>query len=247
MHMRELWGHRLGLAIALAIALLAAARTQGFTFFPPGLDRADGDARAVAHIFVDTPRPIAVDLRQSTYDIDGLIDQTLLVSNATASVAVRERIAARAGLPVGAISIETPLSVKHPVGIAEPGASRAPLYRVGIQANPTVPLIDVNAQAPTEPAAVRLADDAADALGSYLASLARGHATPLGSRLELVRLGRAQPLAGDGGHGPISTLLVFVLVFAAASATVLFVTRVRRGWRAAADAHDADRAPPLRP
>jgi hypothetical protein len=253
MHMRELWEHKLGFAIALAIALLAAARTQGASLSPPGFERSAEDGRAATHLLVDTPQSLTVDLRQSTYDIGGLIDQTLLVSNATAGIAVRERIAAKAGLPANAIKIETSLSAQYPVAVTEEGGPlgaeeplRAP-YRIGIQANPTVPLIDINAQAPTEGAAVKLADAAAAGFRSYLASLARGHATPPGSRIELVRLGRAQPLATDSGTGPIATLLIFGLVFAAASATVLFVTRVRRGWRAGDDGLDTHRAPPVRP
>lgn len=239
MHMRELWEHKLGFAIALAIALLAAGRMYGFSIFPPDLDHSAGNGRAVTHVLVDTPQSTTVDLRQGTYDLEGLNNRALLVSNAMASAAVVERIASRAVVPPNAIRINTPLNAEYPEGVTESGGLQgaeglfpALLYRLDIQANPTVPLIDINTEAPTQDAAVKLADAAADGLNSYLTAIARSDATPSGSRINLVQLGRAQPVATSRGAGPALTLFVFALVFAAASATVLFVTRVRKGWRA---------------
>jgi hypothetical protein len=239
MHMRELWERKLGFAIALAIALLAAGRMYGLGFFPPGLEGSAGDGRAVTHVLVDTPQSTTVDLRQSTYDIEGLTSRALLVSNAMASATVRERIASRAGVAASAIRIDTPLNAEYPEGVAESGGpqgaeglSPASRYRLDIQANPTVPLIDVNAEAPTRDAAVKLANAAVDGLDSYLGATAGGDATPPGSRIDLVQLGPAQPLTPSRGASPVLALLVFALVFAAAAATVLLVTRVRRGWRA---------------
>ena len=98
--MRELWDHKLGFALALTLALLVAARMAGFGLLPPRLDASTGPGRAVTHLLVDTPQSTTVDLRQSTYDIEGLTNQALLVGNAMASSTVRERIAARAEVPV---------------------------------------------------------------------------------------------------------------------------------------------------
>jgi hypothetical protein len=238
MHMRELWEHKLGFAIALAIALLAAGRTYGFSLFPPGLERSADNGRAATHVLVDTPQSTTVDLRQGIYDIEGFTNQALLVSNAMASAALRELIASRAGVPANAIRVTTPLNAEYPEAVAESGGpqgaeglSQASPYRLGIQANPTVPLIDINTEAPTQDSAVKLADVAADGLNSYLAAIARSNATP-DSRINLVQLGPAQPVATSRGAGWALTLLVFTLVFSAASATVLFVVRVRKGWRA---------------
>jgi hypothetical protein len=239
MHMRELWEHKLGLTIALAVALLAAGRLYGIGLFPPSLERSAGGGRAVAHVLVDTPHSTTVDLRQSTYDIDGLTSRALLASNAMASAAVRDRIAGRAGVPAGAIKTSTPLNAEYPEGVAESGGpqgaeggSPAPPYRLDIQANPTVPLVDIDTEAPTQRTAVKLAEAAVYGLDSYLAAAG---ATLPGSRIVLVQLGRAQPLATSRGAGAALTLLVFALVFAVASATVLFVTRVRKGWRVSDD------------
>lgn len=248
--MRELWGHRLGFAIALVIALLAAGRMYGFSLFPPGVERGSGSGHAATQILVDTPQSSTVDLRQATYDLDGLTNRALLVSNAMASVQVRERIAARAGAPVNAIRIDTPLNAEYPEGVAENGGlegvdglTPAPLYRLDVQANPTVPLIRIDTEAPTTGAAVKLADAAAKGLESYLTTIAGQGRTRPDSQIDLVQLGRAQPVPTSRGAGPLLTLFVFALVFAGASATVLFVTRVRRGWRAGDDTLGVDPTP----
>jgi hypothetical protein len=242
MHIRELWGHKLGFAIAVAIALLVAGRMYGFSLFPPDLERASGNGHAATHVLVDTPQSTTVDLRQATYDLGGLTNRALLVSNAMASADVRERIASLAGAPVNAIRIDTPLNAEYPEGIAEGGGLQgaeglapAPLYRLDIAANPTVPLIRIDTEAPSADGAVKLANAAAAGLESYLAAIAKHGGTPADSRINLVQLGRAQPVASSHAAGPLLTLLVFALILAVASATVLFLTRVRKGWRASGD------------
>ncbi|MGH2976257.1 MAG: hypothetical protein ACRDLL_15550 [Solirubrobacterales bacterium] len=241
--MRELWDHKLGFALALVLALLVAGRMAGLGLFPPSLDGSTGPGRAVTHVLVDTPQSTTVDLRQSTYDIEGLTNRALLVGNAMASPTVRERIAVRAGVAAKAIRTTTPLNAEYPEGVAETGGpqgasglSPASLYRLDVQANTTVPVVDINTEAPTREGAVKLADAAAAGLASYLTATAESDETPAGARLDVVQLGRAQPLATAGAAGPISTSIVFALVFAAASATVLFVARVRKGWRASGEA-----------
>jgi hypothetical protein len=237
-HLHELWGHRIGFALALAVALLAAARMAGFGLLPPHAPQA-GRGLAATHMLVDTPESTTVDLRQSTYDIEGLTNRALLVANAMASPVVRADIARRAGVPVDAIRMTTPLNAEYPEGVAESGGPQgaeglvpASPYRLDVQSNLTVPLVDLNTEAPTADAAVKLANAAAAGLDAYLATAARDGATPPDARISAVQLGRAQPLPASSGAGPVFTALVFALVFAAGGATVLFLARVRRGWHA---------------
>lgn len=243
MHMRELWEHKLGFALALALALLAAGRVYGFSLYPLGPEHSVDNGRAVTHILVDTPQSSTVDLRQSLYDLEGLINRARLISNAMATAGARERIASRAGVPATAITINTPLNVEYADSSGPEGADGIPQasrYRLDIQANPTVPVIDINTEAPTQDAALKLANATASGLNSQLTAMTRSHAKPPDSRIDLTQLGRAQPVAASRGGGLALAVLVFVLVFTVASPMVLFAVRVRKGWRLGDDTLGAD-------
>jgi hypothetical protein len=241
-HLRELWDYKVGVAIVVVVALLAAGRTYAGPGFPSG---PPDTARAATHVFVDTPQSSIVDLRQDTYDLEGLTSRALLVGNAMASLPVREQIADRAGVPAAAIMMNTPLDAQYPqstsAGAGSPATDlvAAPSeYQLDIQANKTVPVIDIGTEAPTGVAAVRLANAAADGLAAYLRTAATADATPENSQIKLVQLGRAQVVPVRVGAGFGVALFVFAFVFALASATVLFLARVRRGWAAADDRLD---------
>jgi hypothetical protein len=246
MHMRELWEHKLGFVLVLVLAVLAASHVSGVGLFPPGTEQKADQGRAVTHVLVDTPQSSTVDLRQNTYELEALINRARLISNSMATAGARERVAHRAGVPVTAITTITPLNAEYtesggPQG--GEGISGAPLYRLEIVANPTVPVIDINTEAPTQGGAVNLANATASGLNSQLAAIAASQATPRDSRIELVQLGHAQPVATGHGGGLLLALFVFVLVFAIASAMALYITRVRKGWRLSNDTLGADPAP----
>jgi hypothetical protein len=235
---RELWDHKLGVAIALVLALLVAGRTFAGAGFPPGLSSGLPDtARAATQILVDTPHSTVVDLRQETYGLEELTNRGLLVSNAIANPPVQELIAARAGIAAESIAVTTPLDAESASGqqssqIAGPAFPTK--YRLNVHADVTVPVIDIDTEAPTKAGATKLANAAAEGLEDYLERVARAGATPVSERVRLVQLGRAQAVSVSEGAGIVIAALVFAIVFAFASATVLFVARVRRGWSPAA-------------
>lgn len=240
--MRELWGQKVGLAIAVAIALLAATRVLfGVSFLPPKLEHnSQGLASASTQVVVDTPRSSIIDLRQDTYSFTGLTNRALLLGNVMASLPVRGYIARRAGVPVEAIRVSAPLTPEQPRvvtdGAHQPKTSdilRSPdEYRLSVQANPTVPVLDIYAEAPDGPAAGKLANAAVEGLHDYLGALSRQHGTPLAKQVRLVQLGRATGATIDSGAGIVLAMLVFAFVLTIASAAVLFIARVRRGWAA---------------
>jgi hypothetical protein len=251
MHLRELWGQKIGLAIALLLALLAMSRFLfGFSLIPPGThDSSVGLASASTRVLVDTPRSSVIDLRQDTYSFTSLTNRALLLGNVMASLPVRSYISRHAGIPTAAIRVAPPITPEQPRALSD--AANQPKtedilkspeeYRLSIEANPTVPMLDIYAEAPDGPTAARLANAAVDGLRDYLAALATQHATPLRDRVRLDQLGRASGSTIDAGAKAEIAVLVFLLVFAVASAAVLFVSRVRRGWRASAslDGHGA--------
>ncbi len=240
--MRELWGQKVGLAIALAIALIAATRVlYSIGLFPPSLEpQSVGLASASTQAIVDTPRSSVIDLRSDTYSFTGLTNRALLLGNVMASLPVREYIARRAGVPAQLIRVQAPLTPEQPRvvtdGAHQPKTSdllRSPEeYRLNVQANPTVPVLDIYAEAPDGSAAEKLANASVEGLRDYLRALASQHGTPLARQVRVAQLGRASGGTIDSGAGIKLAILVFVFVFALAAAAVLFVSRVRRGWAA---------------
>jgi hypothetical protein len=240
MHMRELWRSKIGLGIALFIALLAATRILfAVSLFPPGLERRSMDvATASIQVLVDTPRSTMIDLRQDVYELRSLSQRSVILGNVLASAQVRDYIGRRLGVPAEEIEVTPPLTPDQPRVVAgseaEPHTSdilrRPDEYRLSIRANPAVPVLDVYSQAPDAEAAKALANSAVSGLEDYLNEVASERGTPVKSQVELERLGSARGGVINPGAGVTMALVVFALVFALCSAAVLFVGRVRRGW-----------------
>lgn len=240
MHMRELWGQKVGFAIALLLAILAASRFLfGLSLFPPGVEhRSLSVASASTRVLVDTPRSTVIDLRQDTYSFTGLTNRALLLGNVMASLPVRSYIARRANIPAEAIRVSPPVTPEQPRAITDTAHQpktadilKSPdEYRLSIQANPTVPVLDVYAEAPDGPTAGKLANAAVDGLRDYLAALSSEHATPRKDQVQLIQLGRAKGATIDHGARIQLSILVFIFVFTLSAAAVLFIARVRRGW-----------------
>lgn len=242
--LRTLWRLRLGVVLSLAVALLAAVwSVRDISLSPPSLTpRSLQIATASSHVVVDTPKSTLLDLRQDTYSLDGLKSRAVLLGNVIASAAVRQSIAAKVGVPVEALRIQPPLTQDQPAPPVDSENARhtgdilktSSEYRLDIQANPTVPMLDVYAQTPDAASAAGLVNAAVDELRAYIGHLAAADRTPAESQIRLVQLGRANGVVVNPGVDWKVAVLVFVLVFAICSATVVFVARVRAGWRLAA-------------
>jgi hypothetical protein len=240
--MRELWSSKAGLGIALAIALLAATRVvYQISLVPPKLERDRLDlATASTRVLVDTPRSALVDLRQTTYDLTSLTNRAVLVGNVMASPPVREFIARRSGLEPEQIAMSPPLTPDQPRPLAgsaqEPSTTdileRPDGYRVSIEANPTAPVLDVEAVGPDPGTATRLADATVTGMEDYLDEVASAQGTPDDSRVSISALGEARGDVINPGSDRIVALLVFVATFFIASGAVLVVNRLRRSFGA---------------
>lgn len=243
--MRELWDQKVGLAIVLVLATLAAARFLfAISLLPPGIAaKPFGLASASTHVLVDTPRSSAIDLREDTYSFTELTNRTLLLGNLMASPPVREYIARRSGVPAQSVIVSPPATIDQPRAL--PDSLRKPKstdilkspdeYRLSIQANPTVPILDVYSEAPTSQEALDLANGAVRGLRDYLSVLAASRSTPPSAQVRLKQLDRATGGSIAKGTSIQFAIVAFVLVFATASAAVLFIARVRRGWSASGD------------
>ncbi len=243
MHLRELSRLRAGVALSLLLALFAAAWSVAkISLFPPGWEPRQVEmATAHTEVVVDTPKSTILDLRQPTDDIIALKNRSLLIGNVMASPPVRAYIARRAGISADALLIVTPRTPAEPRAREAVDAKKGPTdllrstdqYRLDIQANPTVPILDVDAQAPSAESAGRLANAAADGLRDYVTSLASAEGTPRQLQVRVRQLGRAQGEVINEGVALEVAVLIFLLVFAASCGAVVVLSRVSQGWRVA--------------
>ena len=229
--------------MCLILGLIAAVWSLGnVSLFPPKLSsRSLEMATASTHVVIDTPRSTLLDLRQDTYELEALTKRAVLLGNVIANGPVKESIARRAGIPVEALRVETPLTTQQPRPRIEGGKGKSAgdilrstdQYRLNIQANPTAPVLDIYAQTPTTRSAEGLANEAVVSLRSYLAKLAESQGTPETQQIRLVQLGTARgDVINKGVHWQVA-LVAFVLTFALACASMIFLSRVSRGWRLA--------------
>ncbi len=238
-HLRELWGHRLGFAASLLLATLAAVWSIGdIGLFPPRIEpRVVQMASAQTRAIVDAPTSAVSDLDIPTTNLPGMTNRGVLVGNMIASEPVRGYVARRAHVKAELIQIASPVTPDFARPLATSGKRstkdifKSPnAYRLSVQANPTVPILDVYAEAPTVAAAEALANGAVAGMSDYLRDLADRQDIPVSRRVHVEQLGRAEGGEINPGIEVKLAILTFLLVFAASGATVLALVRVRRGW-----------------
>jgi hypothetical protein len=240
-NLHQLWRHRLAFAFTLSVALLAALWSVAqVSLFPPRVTARPLDvSTASTRALVDSPRSAVLDLGVDTTDLTSITSRSLLISNVMASAPVREYIARRAGVPAEVIQMTSPVTPDWPRPLRQPGQSRGTSdilktpgqYRISLQNNPTVPMIDVYALAPTRKAAARLANGAIKGTQDYLRALAANQGVSPNHQVRLQQLGAATSGTINAGANLKLAILSFLVVFAACGAASLFVTRVVRGWR----------------
>jgi hypothetical protein len=229
--MRQVWRLKLGMGLSLLLALLAA----GWSVSRPGLEM----ATAHTEVLIDTPQSIMTNLRENSYSIDGLVNRAVVLGNVIASTPVEAKIAQRANVPAALLRIQGPITV-HVASLpltAQDTRSITDItksneqYRIQIDANPTVPMLDIYAQTPTAQSAAALANAAVDELKAYLAGLARSQATPASDQVRIEQMGRATGLVINPGVRYQLALIVFIVTFLLACGTTVVISRIRAGWR----------------
>jgi hypothetical protein len=225
----------LGLSCIAALWSVQSISLSPFRLTPRSLEM----ATASAHAVVDTPTSAVLDLRQDTYNFEALRNRAVLLGNVISGTTVREAIARRAHVSADTLRIQAPLTLQQAAVPPESGNERRTSdilktngqYRLNIQANLSVPMLDVYSQAPTAESAAVLANAAIDELRIYLTHLAAVQHTPPAEQIRLLQLGRAQGTVINRGVRWEVFVLAFVLTFAFTCASVLFIARVRAGWR----------------
>jgi hypothetical protein len=238
-HLRELWRLRIGLVVSVVLAGCAAVWSVGkVSLSPPSVTpRALETATASTRVLVDASTSTVLDLSVDTYNFEAITNRALLVGNVMASEPVQRYIGRRAGVSPDLLQVASPITPEFPRPLASSGKKsssdilKSPEeYRINIQANPTAPVLDIYAQAPTTEAAELLANGAVDGMKDYLRDLGATQGVPLPRQVRLEQLGRAEGDVINQGVSVKLAILSFLVVFVACSLTVLFIGRVRQGW-----------------
>jgi hypothetical protein len=253
-HLRELWRMKVGLVTSIILALLAALwSTHSIGVLPPKVEpRALETASATTRVLVDERSSSVLDLGVPTGDLEAMTSRALLVSNVMASAPVREYIARRADVPAEALQVSSPVTRDFPRQLAQSGTPKhvsdilasPDQYRLSLRANPTVPMIDVYAQAPTLEAARELANGAVAGMSDYLRDLGMRQNVSEQQQVHLQQLGPARGNVINAGVNVTLATLSFLLVLCSSSVAVLLIARVQRGWALEKSSEQLAPAPP---
>jgi hypothetical protein len=240
--LRELWRLRLLVILGALLALFCAVLVSYRVSLPSMKleSRQYQVGVASARMLIDTPASQVVDLNPK--GADTLNSRASLLANLMVSTPVKSIIARDAGVAPdrlvaiaptapgsGGPSVPTTLSQKAAEASKTPGA-----YLLTLQSDETLPIISIDAQAPTAAAAARLANAATTGLRDYLRSVAGAQNLPAGRQIVVSGLGPAQ--AADQVRGPrkLFAIAAFVFVFGFACFAIIMITGIARGWRRAA-------------
>ncbi|HEX3803734.1 MAG TPA: hypothetical protein VHV75_12925 [Solirubrobacteraceae bacterium] len=235
----KLWQAKARLLLCVVLATLAAILTV-YKVSPSGISSRHFEmASALTHVLVDTPTSSIIDLHESTYTLADIQDRAVVIGNILANDPVEAAIAKKAGVPDSLLRIQAPLTPKQSQPQVNSQTARHVTdvlksnnqYRLDIEANTTIPMLDIYAQTPTAASAAALANAAVYELKIYLAQMAATEHIPVRSQIHLDQIGRATGLVINPGVDWQVALLAFLLTFAAALAATTYGARVRAGWR----------------
>ncbi len=234
--LRRLWRHRILVAIALIVAMLAGTAV---VYQLPGFQSRKYDVGIVtAHILVDTPNSQIVQV--SPRGTATLGEQTLLLASLMVDGTIKSAIAQKAGLPasklVGINAAVTEPGASGPSPVIAPSGRHAYVITTQVMtdsAGNNLPIIALEAQAPTSGAAEKLASATLSALRDYLSSRAEVEQVAETNRLQVGELGLFQATTQSMGPSNSLGVIVFLLVFFLGCGLIIGVPSLRRAWRAA--------------
>jgi hypothetical protein len=200
---------------------------------------------ASTRVLINTPSSIVADLNPNGGS--SLSTHAQLLGNLLASDQVRSEIARSAGiapsdlvvspLAVGGV-IQTPLATSTP---APAGAST-----LSVNADPLLPLITIDVQAPTPKQAAALANGSVNVLQSYIQSVAADESIPTSRRPVITSLGAAQGISKATGPSKMYGVIAVLILFGLSCYVILVATGARRRLRELRTL-DYETLPALRP
>jgi hypothetical protein len=230
----------IGCVIALAASVLMVYRVS-LDPLPSLSSRQYEVGVASAAVLIDSQSSQAVDLGTSEVKVDtgSLSARAKLLANLLVTRPLRDEIAQRSRVEPDRLI--TQLSSTTEPGAPPPEATDVTVQAddpdaniISLQTSDTVPIITVNAQAPTEETAERLAASTIGRLREYLDSVAAENQVPDIRKLVMRPLGEPTSATAPRGPGKRQAVMVFVVVVALWCGGVLLLARLAQDWWKAA-------------
>jgi hypothetical protein len=251
--LRGIWRLRRYAPGICVVALLAGVFATHTMSFPPKSKSYDVGV-ATAQILVDTPQSQVVGDSSSVsaagaQTLGTLGVQANLLAGLMVEGQIKTDIAQRAGLrPDQLIGSSAAVSVPSASGSGSTSAASSVsipsgqnVYALTTQiltdsaGQTTLPIIEIDAQAPDEAKAVRLANAAVAGLQDFVNSEAAVEKIPDGDRLSITSLGVSQAGTATRGPSPLIGVLVTLVVLLLGFASIHWVKAVIRGLRRASE------------
>jgi hypothetical protein len=239
--LRRLLRHRLllltGVVVAAVVGILSTYRIHGFGFAPKtGVSH----ATASTQILVDTPSSAIANTMSPS---STLLSIAQTIANFAPNPQVLSLIGRHAGLQGSQIYAEGPVNLDLPRVVQEPTDLQRNVqidhetipYRIEFNQNPNIPVIGVDAQAPTLAGAERLANAAVAGLRDYISSLQTDGQVVAGHRVVLRQLGAATGSVDAPNAAKALAVLAFLGTFILWCVLVLAGGRMLEIWRRSAE------------
>lgn len=239
--LRQLWRHRLLVAVGLALALLVGTLMAYRVSFglPPAFEtRQYKVGIASAEVLVDSPNSQVIDLggSETRADVASLSSRARLLGDLVATSPLKDQIARRAGIapdlliairPSVAPFVEpTPLETGAAVSTSDPSANI-----LSVRVHESLPIIGADAQAPDPALAARISDATVTELGLYLGKAATAESVPDARKLVLEALGPARSSVATRGPKRSFALFGGLVVLVVWCAGILLATALARSWK----------------
>jgi hypothetical protein len=227
--LKELWRHKLLVALALVIAL-AAAVVAVYHVSPSGptlTKRSTSEAHGESEILVDSARsPIAGSKR----DITGLIVRAGVFARLMGGGDIVKQIADEAGVPVDQIDVAGPEA--HPEEApGNEGVAETRPYGLAFTELSELPIITIATRAPTTDEARALAAAAPEALRGLIHDVQEKQETPDKEKVELRVLGPAEAAMFTEGPGGKIGAVVFIVILGLGLGLILAIPRLVAAWK----------------
>jgi hypothetical protein len=226
---QELWRRRIALAVAFVIALLAG---MSVVYHLPSLKKKSlSYGAATTQFLLDSNKS---SLANSGADLTNLATRAAVFTRFMTSPDVQTAIARHAGVPATRIEVDAPVDPGGPQGSTQPPAERrsselaseADRYRIFVQNEQALPIVDVYAQAPDSAAAVKLADAAVAGIRDTLGAMQARQTIEQAAQLKIEQLGNPRGGVVTQNGSKLLAFVVFLFVFAIGCVLIVVGSRI---------------------